>query len=124
MISDLKFKMNPNVFTSCYPDPIGQMLGTGMNRFESRHGICGLAKETEAGKTIEILAVESVFAGAGNFRRFIHTCQENYSAICVWHICNPILEKALLRYGFTPETDIAPDGEVMRGLRWDRPTGK
>lgn len=100
-----------------YPDPIGQLLGTGYMRFQSPTGICGLAKDD--GERLDILAVDTLTPGKGQFRHFINEAKKQYSTICIWEIWNPWLEPVLLRYGFTPATEIAITGETLSGVKWD-----
>ncbi len=111
--------MNATLFTRWEPDPVGRMLGTGFNRFESVAGVDGLAKDNGHGM-IELLAVHSRVKGKGQFRRFIALLKEQNQTICVWHVDNPMLGPALLRYGFKPETTIDGFGETLTGYRWDR----
>lgn len=108
------------VFKQSCPDPIAQILGTGFERFRTKFGVSGLAKESENGKRLEILAVNSDAQGCGYFRNFIDVCKQHYRTVCVWSIFNPIVSAALERYGFTPETEILGDGETVQGYRWDR----
>lgn len=101
------------------PDPVGLILGTGFQRFESPIGIEGLAKEN--GSSLDILAVVNPSDQRGRFRQFIARAQAEYSTICVWEIFNPAVEAALGRYGFAPEVELAATGEPLRGMRWDKP---
>ena len=101
------------------PDPIGQILGTGYNRFSSPLGIDGLAAQPEPGR-LDLLALFSTCPGSGQLRAFINAAQTQYSTLCVWHIDNPALYDALLRYGFSPETELDQFGETLKGLRWDK----
>jgi hypothetical protein len=104
-------------------DPIGLCLGFGelaYHRFHTDNGIGGLAKWKWGGKELDILAVHSDNPGQGQFRRFIQWAQARFTTIRVWHISEPWLMQALARYGFSAETDISGDGEVMEGMRWDR----
>lgn len=109
------------MFTDFQPDPIGQMLGTFFNRFESRAGIGGLAKVSPDSLTLELLAVHSATPGTGQFRRFIANCKAHYHTICVWHVSNPLLDKVLPRYGFNREVTVDGYGETLTGWRWDKP---
>ncbi len=113
--------MNP-VLGSITPDPIGDMLGTGYQRFSSPCGICGLAKEQNEGARLDLLAVDATKQGTGQFRAFIHACKEAYQTICVWEISIVFLEAALMRYGFKWIREVCSTGEVLTGRRWDRPT--
>ncbi len=119
--------MNPAIeykstlFSVWEPDPAGVILGTRFMRFECREvAVGGLARDNEAG-TIKILAVESRLPQAGHMRRFIELLKAEYQTICVWHIGNPILYAALVRYGFQPEETADEFGDRLSGLRWDRP---
>lgn len=98
-----------------------QILGTGYRQFNSPSGIGGLAKEKEDGNRLDILAVHSETPRAGQFRQFIGQCKEQYKTICVWVVDNITLRAALIRYGFTEETEVQPDGEYVNGFRWDKP---
>jgi hypothetical protein len=100
------------------PDPIGQILGTGYMRFESPTGLDGLAKWTD--ERLDLLAVVTRTPGKGCFREFIRRAQAVWQTVCVWHDDNPLVGHALFRYGFTPETEILADGEVVSGWRWDK----
>ena len=98
-------------------DPIESVLKTGFMNFKSlRYGVAGLAKESPG--RIDILAVESFRKRRGSFRKFIKACQEEYDTVCVWVIFEPIVEAALVRYGFKPAV-MEGDGTVP-GMRWDR----
>lgn len=101
------------------PDPYGQILGTGYNRFKSPLGIDGLAKWN--GERFDLLAVHAANPGTGQFRNWLAQVREQFKTVCVWQIENPALEAALKRYGFTPEVEIDRFGEVLTGLRWDKP---
>jgi hypothetical protein len=100
------------------PDPIGQILETGYNRFQSTSRIGGLAKWTD--ERLDLLAVHAFTPGAGQFRGFIEKAKEQFTTICVWQVGNVTLDAALRRYGFTPETEIDGRGEALTGFRWDR----
>lgn len=110
--------MTEKIFTQVTPDPVGQVLQTGFNKFVSRFFIEGLMKEPQPGK-IEILAVVSTMPGHGHFHAFIEALKREYTTVCVWFDDNPILGPMLARYGFHPETDIDGRGEILRGWRWD-----
>lgn len=100
------------------PDPVGQILGTGYQRFQSRCGIGGLAKWTD--ERFDLLAVHASEPRAGQFRGWIALVKERFKTICVWHVDNVTLAAALRRYGFDPETEIDGTGEVLTGFRWDK----
>lgn len=106
-----------SLFFNVTPDPVGVILETGYQRFDSATGISGLAKAN--GTRLDVLAVSTHSQGNGQFREFIKRCKERYRTICVWFDENPIVHGALERYGFTPETEIQPDGESVTGMRWD-----
>lgn len=107
------------ILGSTKPDPIGEILGTGYQQFSSHLGIDGLAKEPEPG-VLHLLAVVSRNQGAGQLREFIAALKPVYRTICVWHIENPALYDALVRYKFTPEVDVDQFGDALKGLRWDK----
>lgn len=100
------------------PDPTGQMLGTGYVRFQSPNGLGGLAKWTD--ERLDLLAVHAFVKGRGQFRDFIAAAKLQWQTVCVWHELNPIVGAALARYGFSRETEIQGNGEVMTGWRWDK----
>lgn len=100
------------------PDPVGAILGTGYYRFSSPVGIDGLCKVN--GGRLDLLAVISREPSKGHLREFLRQAKEHYRTVCVWHVDNPALGPALERYGFTPETEIQPDGEIVPGYRWDK----
>jgi hypothetical protein len=103
-------------------DPIGLMLGFGeqaYHRFTTPLGVKGLARWTD--DRLDILAVESEVEGTGRFRYFISQSKLVFHTICLWEVWNPLLEQALVRYGFSPETEVLGDGEVVHGMRWDQP---
>lgn len=111
--------MSKSVLGKVSPDMAGMMLQTGYNRFSSPVGIDGLAKVN--GDRLDILAVHAATPGFGQFREFMKLCKKQFNTICIWEIWNPSLEAALLRYGFTPQTEITGWGETVHGLRWDKP---
>lgn len=82
--------------------------------------IDGLAKENPAENRIDVLSVVSVVPRAGNLKRFILALQAHYQTVCVWCIENPVMHAPLRKWGFTPETEIQADGEVLDGYRWDK----
>jgi GNAT superfamily N-acetyltransferase len=100
------------------PDPAGVILGTGYMRFKSPIGVDGLAKWTE--ERLDILAVHTDERGKGHFREFIRQAKERYKTICVWEDFNPVVGKALARYGFKPDIEIQIDGEILVGWRWEK----
>jgi hypothetical protein len=101
------------------PDAAAVLLGTGYWRFESPYGIDGLFKEEDDNR-LNLLMVIANDPGKGHFRTFMRAMMANYKTICVWSIWNQALEAALIRYGFTPETEILSTGEAVEGLRWDK----
>ncbi len=112
--------MNAMVFKHSAPDPVGMVLGTRFNRFVSRTGIDGLAKENGYGR-LDILAVHARTPGNCQFTKFIKACKQNYKTICIWHVDNPFLPSVLERYGFEPALEVSglADGEILIGYRWD-----
>lgn len=103
------------------PDRIAQILGTGYERFNSLTGVDGLAKVN--GDRLDVLAVHTPepFQNRGCCREFVRQAKEQYCTVCIWHVDNQTLAGALKRYGFTPETEIQSDGEIVPGWRWDKP---
>lgn len=110
-----------SVLGTTSPDPFGVMLGTGYSRFVSPTGLEGLAKAT--GDRLDVLAVINPTNERGRFRAFITAAKGEFKTICVWHIDNPIVHSALIRYGFTTDVRIDQFNDVMTGLRWDMPEG-
>lgn len=103
------------IFTSWEPDPTALLLNTGYNRFESVHGIDGLAKTSDS--RLDLLALIATNPGQGQFRSFVAACKKQFEVIVVWQIWNPDLRAALERYGFTEETDM-DCGEVHKVTVW------
>lgn len=103
-------------FTTFEPDPVGVLLGTGYQRFETADGMAGLAKVT--GDRLDVLAVVAARAGEGKFRRFIAAAKRAFAVVAVWEDWNPIIGGALQRYGFQPATQTEADGEVIHGWQW------
>lgn len=101
------------------PDPAGNALGTGYQRFCSNFGIDGLARTFSKDK-LELLAVVSTDEGRGNFRRFIESCKGEYQRIYIWEIFNPVLHGVLKRYGFAPTKMYEQDREWVEGWRWEK----
>ena len=104
-------------FTSYEPDPIGVLLGTGYNRFETADGVNGLAKIT--GDRLDVLAVVASRPSEGQFRRFIAAAKSAFKIVAVWEDWNPIISGALKRYGFHPATCAETDGEGNHGWQWE-----
>lgn len=109
----------PPILGDIRPDPCGIMLSTGYQRFRSPSGIQGLAKWSD--DRLDILVVYTDVRGAGRFRDFIAAAKRERRTVCVWDVWNPVVVGSLMRYGFTRETDIQGDGEVVEGFRWDAP---
>jgi hypothetical protein len=110
--------MNP-ILGEVNPDPIGEMLGTGMMCFVSPVGISGLCKESEDGNELNLLAVVARQRGTGQFRTFIDQCKNNYNAVRVLDIMNEDLAKVLKRYGFVP-CKWLDQNEVIYGMEWKK----
>jgi len=107
------------LFSAWIPDPLSELLKTGYRRFETRIGIQGLARmDNERG--LDILAVVSSRPGEGKFRQFIATAQQSFDRVAVWVDFNPLVGKALRRYGFVRAQCTEPDGEVCQGWQWRR----
>jgi len=103
------------------PDPVGVILKTGYQRFERPDGVAGLFK-TE-GRRLDVLALHSTFEGKGLVRAFVGHAKRNYDLLYIWHVENPILKEALIRYGFTECCEpISIDGKVewCDGMVWER----
>jgi len=105
-----------SLFVSITPDPVSLVLGTGYHRFKAINGLEGLAKVRD--HRLDILAVVNDTGRPGLFRQFIRQAKVVFLTICVWAIENPAVYEALIRYGFTPETEIGFDGVPLHGLRW------
>jgi hypothetical protein len=101
------------------PDAVALMLGTGYERFVSPTGISGLARVS--GKRLDILAVNAIRRGTGQFRSFIARAKQEYETVCVWEIANPLLDIVLPRYGFRRVLEIDErTGEWIDGHRYDK----
>lgn len=94
---------------------MGALLGTGFWRFKSDGGIDGLAKIN--GHTLELLAVVARDKNKGHFKSFIFRAKGMFESVCVWHDGNPIIGKALAKYGFSRVVE-ERDGEKIPGWRW------
>ena len=105
-----------SLFVSITPDPVSLVLGTGYHRFKAINGLEGLAKVRD--HRLDILAMVNDTGRPGLFRQFIRQAKVVFPTICVWAIENPAVHDALIRYGFTPETEIGFDGVPLHGLRW------
>ncbi len=102
-------------------DPFSHALGIGYFEFASPSGISGLARESDDGRKIDILAVTALIERAGCFRSFMNECKDHYQVICIWQITNIWLPEVLKRYGFEPHEDFekVPGGvERVSGMRW------
>lgn len=100
------------------PDPVGELLGTGYLRFQSPTGIDGLAKEN--GDRLDLLAINALIPGIGQFRRFIRRCKREYETICIWEVWNSWLPEVLQQYGFRAHSEKDRDtGERLEGYRYD-----
>jgi hypothetical protein len=109
-------KRTQPLFDVLTPDPVGEILGTGFQRFAvHRFELNGLLKIT--GDSLEILAVVSENEDRGNFRDFIDACKDRFREVIVWHIDNPIVESALSRYGFVATQKFERD-ERIPGMIW------
>jgi hypothetical protein len=99
------------------PDPYADLLNTGFYRFESKSGLCGLARKIDDG--IEILVVDAHPPGKGQFRQFITDCKREYASILIIEILNPWLSGVLARYGFTQWSGLK-EMEYLEGMLWRR----
>ena len=100
-------------------DPFSHILKTGYCRFESCHGIEGLAQEDKEQGRLDLLAIVATEPGTGQFRRFIKAAKKRYKVIAVWEIWNTGFKAVLTRYGFDPAMQIGLDGETNHGMMWD-----
>lgn len=103
------------------PDPVGVILKTGYQRFERADGVAGLFK-TE-GRRLDLLALVSNNDGQGLVRSFIGHAKRNYDLIYIWHVENPILKLALIRYEFQECYEpFSIEGKVewCEGMMWER----
>lgn len=103
------------------PDPVGQALKTGYDRFESSNGIGGLCRVK--GRHLDILVIQSEFEGRGYFKQFIGLCKLEFDSIGVWEIMNPDLVPILERWGFSKRDEVESiDGKVefVSGYCWSR----
>lgn len=104
-------------------DLVGRALGTGMMRFRRPDGLGGLAKINC--NRLEVLALDSMNPGQGATRKFFQEAKEKFKLIYVWHVENPILRDALLRYGFADCIEpISYRGEIQwnDGMMWENKT--
>ncbi len=107
-----------SVLGATAPDPFGQILGTGYDRFKSPTGMNGLAKVSA--NRIDILALDATIPGTGQLRNFIDQCKREYETVCIWEVWNPWLHEVLRRYGFRALREADPDtGEELDGYRYD-----
>lgn len=110
-------------FASWKPDPVGIILGTGYMRFTTALGIDGLARlDGEGG--LDCLVVIARDPGKGQFRRFITAAKKHFRRVAVWEDWNPVIGKALNRYGFIRARCVEADGEVCNGWEWRSPNAK
>jgi len=108
-----------SVLGNTSPFPLGDLLGTGYETFESPTGIHGMSKQNKIGR-LDLLAVAATKRGTGQFRDFIDQAKKEYKTICVWEIWNEELAVILARYGFRPVEEIDHDtGELLTGLCWN-----
>ena len=99
--------------------PAGHDIGYW--KFESIVGLNGLAKLTEHGKRLDLLALDAKNPGTGQFRNFINETKKLFQVIYVWEIWNENLTHTLFRYGFNPaSTRDFKTGELTEGMVWKR----
>ncbi len=111
-----------SVLGTMKPDWIGALLGTSYQRFSSPTGMNGLAKVSK--DRIDILAVDAMIPGTGQFRTFIDQCKQEFETVCIWEVWNPWLHEVLQRYGFRAVEEKDPDtGEELKGYRYDAGKG-
>lgn len=122
MAKELGYVFPPNdLFSIIEPDPVGQILDTGFNRFRSdRFRMNGLCKITDTG--IELLALYADCPGQGDFGRFLTECRNVFAEIQVLHVDNKRLESYLARRGFS-WTQRYERGELITGMIWINPAG-
>ena len=94
-LSRLRFKVKPSA--------ISEYLDTGYSEFISTAGINGLAKFE--GDTISLLAVNATKQRTGQFRKFINQAKRIFKQIEITEVWNPELQNALIRYGFSKDSD-------------------
>lgn len=102
------------------PDPTSELLGTGYQWFVWRDCVHGLCKEDGG---LQILAIASLHERQGNVRAFFDEAKQDYSTIRVWHVYNPIMEDALIRWGFRKWSErmcFQGEWETCEGYRWDK----
>ena len=109
----------PSVLGKTEPDPLGSLLGTNYERFNSNTGISGLAKFH--GDRLDVLAVTASRKNTGQFREFVRIAKQQFARIFIWEVWNPELEPVLRRYKFTPASELQLDGEQLTGFKWERP---
>ena len=106
------------LFSDWWPDPIGEVLGTGFCRFRSPSGVEVLAKADET--RLDVLAVFCRTPRRGCLREFMRRARARFGTVCVWEDWNPIVGAALARWGFRRVQQVENDGEIITGWRWDR----
>lgn len=97
--------------------PYAAFLQTGYEHFVSDCGIDGLARVIHYRK-LELLSVNALNPGTGQFRAFIDSCKKHYDCICVWEVWNDQLALILKRYGFHKARQREPNGEIVAGWKW------
>lgn len=94
------------LFAQLAPDPVGEILGTGYQRFMAHQpGIGGLCKIS--GDKLSILAITSRHEGRGHVRDFFSEAKSHFRYISVESIWSPKLLSALRRWGFRVNGDSA-----------------
>lgn len=104
-----------NIFNGIWPDPIGVLLGTGFQRFEAHNGLDGLCKAGDGKIELLELVVDEKDRNRGTCREFIKACCDYYHRVRVLHVDNPILEDALIRWGFTKFECVDEFGDKVEG---------
>lgn len=102
-------------FTSFTKDRIGEVLKTYFWRFDTIYKVDGLVKFNA--DTVEVLAIVSQEPGQGNCRAFIHQLQRCFPMVIIWHVDNPHLHAALVRYGFN-RAEIPTGGATLDCMAW------
>lgn len=98
------------------PDHVGNVLGTGFQRFNAARfeGLCRLP----TADTLDILALISKTPRCGHLGKFIRKLKGHFRMIRVYEIMNPhLLEALTVAHGFTPFDEHDTTGP---NLQWEK----
>lgn len=88
---------------------------TGFQHFSCLCGVKGLARESNT--AFEVLAIESLAPGTGQFYHFLNGLQQRFDEIYFWFVWNHSLETKLKRAGFKRTRKMEGEDE-LRGWKW------